>query len=400
MEDRRGTGAQRVALISALAAVALLLAGGRLVALHLEEANIHGIAPLDFPLKNQGIAFQKAAALTPDIILVYGSSEMVQEGPATVGAAFSHEPTGFQACPIGAAGTTPLVMVQKIAALGPVLRDRKIAISLSPAWFLKPEVNSPLYTGNFSVYPACRMLFGPALSFTEKSRIAQRMLQFPATFQNHPLLDLALHRYASAGLLDRVVLASLAPLAILHNIIHDLQDHFEALSFILHRAKQLRTGDLAAVRRPNHAATDNDGATVDRRALRQTAPPLAPPVFRDDASFLERLNSAREWGDLELLLGALKKLKVKPLFLSMPFDGSYYDQFGISRAARQVYYNRLAQLARQYQVQLVDFDDHDRDPEFLVAHRDHLAAKGWLCFNRALDDYFHDRLPRKRSYYR
>jgi poly-D-alanine transfer protein DltD len=29
------------------------------------------------------------------------------------------------------------------------------------------------------------------------------------------------------------------------------------------------------------------------------------------------------------------------------------------------------------------------DPDFLVDHHDHLSAKGWMYYNRALDEFFH-----------
>ena len=38
------------------------------------------------------------------------------------------------------------------------------------------------------------------------------------------------------------------------------------------------------------------------------------------------------------------------------------------------------------------FRDHENDPAFLVDFLDHLSAEGWLYYNKALDDFFHERL--------
>jgi hypothetical protein len=38
-----------------------------------------------------------------------------------------------------------------------------------------------------------------------------------------------------------------------------------------------------------------------------------------------------------------------------------------------------------------DFADHDLDQDFLSGHHDHLTDKGWLYFDKALDDFAHDR---------
>ena len=111
-----------------------------------------------------------------------------------------------------------------------------------------------------------------------------------------------------------------------------------------------------------------------------------------DEWFREHVNGAREWGDLELLLRTLAEVHAQPLLLSMPLDSRYYDEVGVSRLARVVYYEKLRALARQYNVTLADFAEHEEDAAFLY-HRGpqpegapsaHLAAKGWMFYNRAL----------------
>jgi D-alanine transfer protein len=71
----------------------------------------------------------------------------------------------------------------------------------------------------------------------------------------------------------------------------------------------------------------------------------------------------------------------------MPIDA--YAARGVSRSAREVYYDRMHELARRYRFPLVDFEDHDADPTFLISHREHPTPKGWMYFNKALDNFFH-----------
>jgi D-alanine transfer protein len=78
----------------------------------------------------------------------------------------------------------------------------------------------------------------------------------------------------------------------------------------------------------------------------------------------------------------------------MPFDGQFYDRTGVSRYARESYYKRLRALTQQYHFPLVEFTEHDEDPAFLYLHKSHLTAKGWIYYDRALDDFFHGRVPR------
>jgi len=49
---------------------------------------------------------------------------------------------------------------------------------------------------------------------------------------------------------------------------------------------------------------------------------------------------------------------------------------------------------QRYHFALVEFEAHDEDSAFLLRHQSHLTAKGWIFYNRALDDFFNGRVPR------
>ena len=56
--------------------VAAVLLGAEIMAVHLEKATIRSSAPELFPLKNQGLAFQRATVRAPNVLPLYGSSEL------------------------------------------------------------------------------------------------------------------------------------------------------------------------------------------------------------------------------------------------------------------------------------------------------------------------------------
>src|SRR5271163_3900663 len=107
------------------------------------------------PVKNQGTALQQAALDTDCLLPIYGSSELnlqaVYNRPFHATNLFHDQPTGFTVFPVGKAATTCLIILQKLAAVGPALRGRKLVISLSPFWFFERlEAHAPGYAGNFS----------------------------------------------------------------------------------------------------------------------------------------------------------------------------------------------------------------------------------------------------------
>ena len=113
----------------ALGLGAISLSARERVLIHLERATIASTAPETFSLKNQGLAFQRAAAHAQNVLPIYGSSELlVPASPYRGNNFFRTAPTGFQLSPVGGGGTTPLIMLQKIGALGSRLRKTKTVL--------------------------------------------------------------------------------------------------------------------------------------------------------------------------------------------------------------------------------------------------------------------------------
>ena len=226
----------QLVIASGLAAVVLF--AGRTVAVHLERTTVPSTAPELFRLKNQGLAFQRAAVRAPNVLPLYGTSELITPSiPERASLFFRSAPTGFQVSPVGGAGANLLVMLQKVGALGSDLRGKKLVISLSPGWFLKVKSGQKGYEANFSPMGASKMIFDTALNFELKRDIASRMLKCPSTLEGRPLLRFAVRRLASGGWLDRIVFCALWPAGKLQNILLALQDHFAALNYIRDQIK-------------------------------------------------------------------------------------------------------------------------------------------------------------------
>jgi len=377
------------AAILASAAVLVLLGLGRFGAVHLERAYITDIAPLLFQMKDEGCAFQRAAAANPAILPMYGSSELVKGAQNKASIYFRDAPTGFQVSPVGGGGTTSITLAERIAAVLPDLAHRKVVISLSPSWFLRQRVNPHFYAGNFSAMQAHEIIFGSALSDALRRDFATRMLQFPATLAERPVLQTGTHAMASPGPLGRFGYWLVWPFAQLHELTFDLQDHFEALVRI-----------HSVLRTPNAHLRENDKSEIAREARaskaergRESQPAALDDEVRagGDAAFLAHMNGSAEWQDFELLLRLLKEADIKPLILCIPMDGTLYDEAGISKEARDQFYTKLETLTKEYGFPLADFSEHDEDPAFLEAHHYHLTGSGWLLYDETIDDFYHDR---------
>ena len=110
-----------------------------------------------------------------------------------------------------------------------------------------------------------------------------------------------------------------------------------------------------------------------------------------DQRFATLLRRSGEWGDLSLLLTELRGLGAKPLIVTTPWDGFFYDYRGVSAAARAQYYKMLAQVGQAYGVPVVSFGDHEYDKLFFL-DVGHPSMKGWVYYDQALDAFYHGNL--------
>jgi D-alanine transfer protein len=368
------------------------------------------------PLLSQGSALQQAALETAGLLPIYGSSELNLQVPYTrpfhPTNLFHDYPTGFTIFPVGKAETTCLIILQKLAALGPALEGRKLAVSLSPFWFYKrPGARSDSYAGNFSPLHAGELAFNTRLSLPLRQDAARRMLKFPATLANRAVLRFALENLADGSPLGLACYAAVLPLGITHNEILRYQDHWNAVSYLwthpperISSPNSARSGQQidwpilyqqADVAYRPHCSNNElglDNQTWDHR-LRQEM--LRQRNSQSDETFLRTLERNMEWADLELLLRELTEIGAQPLLLSMPIHGGWYDQCGVTYAARMAYYQKLRAISARYHIAVLDFADHDSDQSFCHDHMGHLAPSGLVHYGQVLDGFFHDSTPRQ-----
>lgn len=372
------------------AGLATLIAGAVVAVLlviceRAEHRYIYAFAPELSDVKLQGVALQKAAFQQPDLLVLYGSSELVKEVPNRATDFFSEFPTGFRVFPVGKAGTISLANLLKLAAVGDTMRGKKVALSISPSFFFTDTVNEGFYEGNFSTLQAQELVFSGVLSQQLKHDAALRMRQYSGTTEGNWLLDFTLDRLAGDSGVDRALYSAVWPLGKLSNAVARAQDHIEAgLRIMDSDGPDAKPEKLGGV----------NWKEVLRRASEQKAMPRDAKLARRpkgsrDASFIAALTAADEWDDFDLVLRTLRELGAQPMLLSMPLHGPDLEITGVSAEARRKYGEKLTELAARHSVELVYFQQFEEDPAFFADHLDHPGAKGWALYNKELDEFFH-----------
>jgi D-alanine transfer protein len=409
------------------AAAAALLIGAAvlfsrvLYARTMEARYIHALAPQFIPQKYLGSALQREAFRQPDLLPVYGSSELLSGSPFHPSKAFEHYPTGFTIFPVANKGVSCLILLQKLAALRGEARNRRLVVSLTNDPFFVPSINSEWYGGNFSLLHAYELAFSSELSFPLRQAAAERMLAYPGTLKD-PVLRYALESLAEDTLPSHILYAALWPLAKARIVILRLQDHEETLRTLAEQKDldapisheqatlewegMLQQADAYAKTHAdnNRFGLDSDYWLRNEQGFILTPDPStggeyvnarrAPPIIRNLVKGLPETASHKEWLDLDLLLRALNEMGARPLIVSAPLCGCYCDYLAVPFDARCNFYSKLRRITADYGIPLVDFAGHDGDIGFVSDLNSHASAAGFVHYARVMDAYYHDDLPR------
>ncbi len=393
-------------ILPAITMLVILIAGAFIMDWTLtsqEEREVRSLAPLMLAQVEVGSVIQQAAFRLPDMLPIYGSSEMVLTStPYRAFTFFNTFPTGFDVLDIAKGGDSPINIAQDLASLGPVLRGKKVVISFAPGMFAQPQTKLDAYKGNFSMLHASSLIFSPYLKMTVKNEMAQRMAEYPETLDGNPLLQFAIYNIMQNTRGNTYFYYLLYPLGQLDNFLFRLKDHFAIFLFQWgHREppvkREARTIDWKAAISAEDAAqkliTNNNPYGLDNKIWSHHGYMgfefHAPGSV--DQSYITKLNNSQEWGDLSILLEILKEMGAKPLILSRPINGGLYTAAGISSKAQQVYYNKLKALVSAYNFPLVDFQQYTDDRYFSVDYASHTSSKGWVLVDQVLDAFYHNK---------
>jgi D-alanine transfer protein len=390
---------------------AILAAVVCLVAVHvyvraLLPAHLADFASRSSLIKVSGNVLQECAFSTAHEMPIYGSSELDRAAANRPDAFFRHRPTGFAVFPIGRGGTTCLMLLQKIAAAGNVVRGQKTAVFLSPSWFSKEEVGENAVDGNLTPDQVSAWVFDSPISTALKHKIALRLQDYPSSLEHEPLLTLALSCLAHPTRFHRLLSPALAPIGWLQNLVYQQLEYCAIWREII---KYPAVASSSGPRLDPDWSQLADAAERQERAHDQGIPfsPVISPQDRGirrleksasktirnrDAEFAAKMLDSKEWEDLGLLMEGLRELGARTVFVDQPFNGVYRDQGGTTPAGRRLYYEKLARVISAGGFPLQDYPEHEED-RFFFNDTGHPSAKAWIYYDRGLDEFYRD-LPR------
>ncbi|EOG8709277.1 D-alanyl-lipoteichoic acid biosynthesis protein DltD [Bacillus cereus] len=343
----------------------------------------------------QGIVLQQKMLMDQKYLPMYGSSEFSRLDVYHPSNYFKINNQGFIPFLVGRGGTQSLTHVLSLSALMDNLENRKMVFVLSPQWFVKEGLDELHFAPNFSSQQAYHFLFNDELQPEMKRQIAKRLLEFEIV-QKDKLLKNSLEGIVYNDTIHSLKSTISKPFAYLYRNILDRKDLMMSIFDIKSRKEnvdpELRLLTWEKIR--NHAEntgemeSDSNAFGIVNHYYNKNIKSKLDNLkgYRAHESYTE----SPEYQDFQLILDILKQKKAKPLFISVPFNGPWYDYAGVPKERRDEYYNKIYAQIKRAGFPIVDFSNHEYDKYFLK-DTIHIGWKGWVYFDEEIQKFYQNK---------
>lgn len=347
----------------------------------------------------QGILMQRKMLENKQYLPIYGSSELHRLDMYHPTNYFKINPGGFTPFLIGRAGMYSLVHFLNLAANADLLKNRKIVIILSPEWFTKKGLSAQYFAGNFSEEQVHQFIYSRSIDPKLKQKAAKRLLQFGFIRNNvaiaKQLESIAYPGHSSgwsllaASLQGRInyKMLTLYDTIRMHNVTPNYyQSQYQKPNPKLKGKSWSQLVVMA--RKDTQSYTNSNRFHIDNIIYMKSIKGKLEHFKNSNAN--QSFNKSPEYGDLQLVLDLLKEKHAKVLFVSVPFNGMWYNYAGVSLQKRQVCYRNIAHEIRGNGFQLADFTRFDSKPYFLEDTM-HIGPEGWVYVDRAIQTFYNQK---------
>lgn len=326
-------------------------------------------APVGFPL---------AASKAPqgnDSLLVLGSSELgadVSQNPAIFLPAHA---TNFDLFLSGRGYTQSLFQTINLSATASSTKLDKVVLVLSPQWFT-PEGSLPeAFQTVFSAEGYLQMLNDPALPADLKERIRGRADALRGVSSGKDLVQKNAVELWLGGRAETAKLGREAGPWRLPYSSGSTATPVEDIDW---------EGVIEQARADGQQLATNEYHIRDDYYRDYLGP--AVEETRGKMSGTDHSQDSPEYQDLELFLEVARAHDIEVMLVNVPMHGKWYDLAGYPAERRAKYYQRIRDLAAEWNVELADFAEYEYEPHFFVDTQ-HLGWVGWLRVIRSCVDF-------------
>lgn len=274
----------------------------------------------------------------------------------------------------------------ELAAVGPSIANKKVALILSPQWFVRGGVKASLFQSVFSHAAWDAMLANPRLSAGTRQRLIARV----GSLMPQLCTLGASCATTTASSVEEFVNA---PYNVFNARVNTLRDTYKGVDY---RKAVRYTGDwkpgTQSMATIDWTAEDAKATATGRLKVGKN------PYNMEDAFYQKRVvpqlaklkgqqvgvsyTSSVEYDDLQLFLDVAHDLGIDVMLIPLPVNGTWSDFTGLPKAERDGFATKIRAMATANGATLTDLTSKAYEPYYFFDTL-HLGWRGWLDVTRA-----------------
>lgn len=349
------------------------------------------------PFMFQGKYVQEKMLEDGHYLPMFGSSELARLDRFHPSNYFQETKEEFTPFLVGRGGTESLIHFMNFSEHINSLKGKKIVFVLSPQWFQPKGTDESHFVPNYSTLQGYDLAFNNELNSNVKKQAIKRLLKFTPV-KNDPLLSTLYKAEISNDSWTKQKASLVRPFAYAYRDLLEKKDLFYTFAGGVPRSREISSQVKnkswkqlmdEATKIGAKSSTNNHFYVINSQfnQFKKNLPNLKD--YRPQATYQKSV----EYQDFQLVLDVLKQSGAKPLFISIPVNGKFYDYTGFPRSGRMVYYKKIKKQIESEGFQVADFSNHEYDPYFMK-DTIHIGWKGWVYVDKAIKD-FYEGTPKK-----
>jgi D-alanine transfer protein len=330
--------------------------------------------------------------LDKDSIVVFGSSEFSHGKKTKYHPENMFQEEKFNIMAIGAGYYQSLSHAITLSSISDGMKENKVALILSPQWFRNTGVLREAYASRFSENNFIKMLENDKLSNETKEYMIKRTEELLE--KDEPTLN-------RVKLYEKVLYENKGSIKddIFFGIYNKFLEEKSKTSVLLSASKEgikkqnkvlgedkemLWNSYLKEAEKDGEKeASHNEFYVSDKYYKKYMIKKLKK---KKDSALNNSYCTSPEYDDLKCFLDVCKELDIKPLLISIPVNGRWYDYTGFPKEDREKYYDNIRKIAKEYNVELKDLSK-DEYTKYFFEDNVHIGWKGWVKVNESIYEF-------------
>ncbi|OIK09958.1 D-alanyl-lipoteichoic acid biosynthesis protein DltD [Bacillus sp. MUM 116] len=343
------------------------------------------------PLMFQGKYIQSKMLQDDRYLPMYGSSELARLDRFHPSNYFKENYDGFTPFLVGRGGSISLIHFLNFAEHTDELKGKKLVFVLSPQWFQPQGADLSHFVPNYSILQGYDLAFNNKIDPKVKKIAIERLLKFKP-IQDDRMLSTIYRGEISNNPMDKDKAAFVRPFAKAYRLMLTKKDLYYSIA----GGPKSKRDISPEVRNKSWEELKNEADQMGKQQATNNSFYVINAKYNTIKKKVQLLKDSKrgasygksvEYLDFQLVLDVLKQSGAKPLFISVPVNGRWYDYTGFPKEGRTSYYKRIKNQIESQGYPIADFSNHEYDPYFMK-DTIHIGWKGWVYVDKAIKDFY------------